>query len=255
MASTFVHRLFPNTKRIDFFSNLQNNVSTLIYGAMLMTTAMWAVHDYRDWLHYGTGGTPPTIGGWLKMNKLRVVLAFNYLCGDDLRDPSTLPRMGPQYLKSLTVRPGGHPSLRPRTLPQRQFSETIEPRAREVLIGLMKHLHSQYSDILRLSLSNAEGGAADAIYAHPESPACNPEAQKVGFEIAHTHPEDNSLHMLLSPADARAVLEAGWGRRFADPSSVPPGWIMVYAPRDLEEVNLVRRMVEAAIRWTTGADI
>jgi hypothetical protein len=30
---------------------------------------------------------------------------------------------------------------------------------------------------------------------------------------------------------------------------------MVYAPRDLEEVSLVRRMVEAAIRWTTGADI
>jgi hypothetical protein len=98
-----------------------------------MTTVMWAVYDYRDWLYYGekdlngsispgpeltsilgTGGTPSTIGGWLKMNKLRVLQTFNYLCGDDLRDPSTLPRTGPQYLRSLTVRPGGHPSLRPR---------------------------------------------------------------------------------------------------------------------------------------------
>jgi hypothetical protein len=31
--------------------------------------------------------------------------------------------------------------------------------------------------------------------------------------------------MLLSPADARAVVEAGWGRRFVDASSVPPGWV------------------------------
>jgi hypothetical protein len=133
MASTFIHRLFPNTKRIDFFSNLQNNTSTLTCGAILMTTVMWAVYDYRDWLYYGekdlngsisagpeltsilgTGGTPSTISGWLKMNKLRVLQTVNYLCGDDLRDPSTLPRTGPQYLRTLTVRPGGHPSLRPR---------------------------------------------------------------------------------------------------------------------------------------------
>jgi hypothetical protein len=92
----------------------------------------------------------------------------------------------------------------------------------------MKQLYSQYPDTLRLSLSNAEGSTADAIYARPESPACNPEAQKVGYEIAHVHPEDNSLHMLLSPADARAVVEAGWGRRFADPSSVPPGWVSFF---------------------------
>ncbi|CAG8050717.1 unnamed protein product [Penicillium nalgiovense] len=173
----------------------------------------------------GTGGTPPTISGWLKMNKLRLVTTLNYLCGEDLRDASALPRTGPQYLRSLTIRPGGHPCLRPRTLPQRQFPEPIQPQAREVLFGLMKHLHSKYPDTLSLSLSNAEGGTADAIYARPESPACNTEAQKVGFEIAHVHPVDNSLHMLLSPADARAVVEAGWGRRFADPSSVPPGWV------------------------------
>jgi hypothetical protein len=90
---------------------------------------------------------------------------------------------------------------------------------------MMKHLQSKYPHTLRLSLSNAEGETADTIYARPESPACNTEAQKVGFEIAHVHPTDNSLHMLLSPADARAVVEAGWGRRFADPSSVPPGWV------------------------------
>ncbi|KAJ5982222.1 hypothetical protein N7451_012322 [Penicillium sp. IBT 35674x] len=139
-------------------------------------------------------------------------MALNHLRGEDLRDASGLPRTGPQYLKPLTARPGGHLSLIP-------------------------------------SLPNAEGGTADAIYARPESPACNAEAQKVGFEIAHIHPVGNSLHMLLSPADACTIVEASWGRRFPDPTSVPSGWIMVYAPRDLEEVELVQCMVEAAVRW------
>lgn len=61
----------------------------------------------------GTGGTAPTISGWLRMNKLRLVTALNYLCGDDLRNASALPGTGPQYLRSLPIRPGGHPLLRP----------------------------------------------------------------------------------------------------------------------------------------------
>ena len=57
------------------------------------------------------------------------------------------------------------------------------------------------------------------------SPTCNPEAAAVGYEIAHAHPADNSLHVLLSPVDACTVIEAAWGRRFAVPSMVPPGWV------------------------------
>ncbi|CAI7637909.1 unnamed protein product [Penicillium palitans] len=159
------------------------------------------------------------------MSMLRVVKAVRYPNGEDLRDSSALPGTGPQYLSSLTNRPGGHPLLKPRILPQRQFPEPIESEAREVLFGLMKQLHSEYPGILCLGLSKAGGGAADAIYARRESPTCNHEAAKVGYEIAHAHPADNSLHMLLSPADAGVVIKARWGRRFATPSTVPPGWV------------------------------
>ncbi|KAE8315938.1 fungal-specific transcription factor domain-containing protein [Aspergillus transmontanensis] len=123
------------------------------------------------------------------------------------------------------------------------------------LFNLMDNFHSQYPHLLRLDLSKTEGGTADAIYARSELPTCNPEAAAVGYEIAHAHPADNSLHVLLSPADARTVIEAAWGRRFAVPSMVPPGWIMVYAPRNSEEVELVSQIVRAGIQWTTGAKL
>ncbi|KAE8167648.1 fungal-specific transcription factor domain-containing protein [Aspergillus tamarii] len=120
------------------------------------------------------------------------------------------------------------------------------------LFNLMKNFHSQYPHLLRLDLSKTESGTADAIYARSESPTCNPEAAAVGYEIAHAHPADNSLHVLLSAADARTVIEAAWGRRFAVPSMVPLGWIMVYAPRNSEEVELVSQIIRAAIQWTSG---
>lgn len=89
----------------------------------------------------------------------------------------------------------------------------------------MKQTYSKYPDILILGLSKAEGGHTDAIYARAESRTCNNDAKKVGYEIAHAHPADNSLHMLLSPADARTVIEASWGCRFPSTSTVPSGWV------------------------------
>ena len=30
-------------------------------------------------------------------------------------------------------------------------------------------------------------------------------------EIGHMHPTDGSMHMILSPSDAKVVIESGWG--------------------------------------------
>lgn len=235
---------------------LQNEPWPLIAGSCIVGILLWGIWDYGDWVGFGTGGTPPTIHGWFKVNRLRAVRAFSYICGDDLQDASALPQTGPRYLSSpIPRRPGGRPSLKSRTLPQRQSPEPIEPQARDALFKLMNHFYHEYPDILRLDLSKTEGGTADAIYARSDRPTCNPEAAQVGYEIAHTHPTDKSLHVLLSPADARTVIEAAWGQRFAVPSMVPPGWIMVYAPRNSEEVEVIAQIVRAAVQWTTGAKL
>jgi hypothetical protein len=59
------------------------------------------------------------------------------------------------------------------------------------------------------------------------------------------------MHMTLHPADARVVLEAGWGERHPLARGgwfekfVPEGFVMVYAPRGEEDVEVLVRIVQA----------
>jgi len=50
------------------------------------------------------------------------------------------------------------------------------------------------------------------------------------------------MHMIFGPSDARTVIEKGWGERHPL-SGVYPGlpvtYLMIYAPRDQEEVAMV----------------
>lgn len=88
--------------------------------------------------------------------------------------------------------------------------------------------------------------------------ASGPEdAFMVGREFAHLHPApDHSLHMTLPRAVAQATIDAGWAEphplaaRMRGPSLA----VMVFAPRDDDEVEVVARLVEASYRNATGAE-
>ncbi len=74
-------------------------------------------------------------------------------------------------------------------------------------------------------------------------------------EACHAHPSDGSLHLTLHPDDARLVLARGRGERHPLARGgwlarfVPPGFVMVYAPRDAAELAAVRDIVKAAVWW------
>jgi hypothetical protein len=114
---------------------------------------------------------------------------------------------------------------------------------------------SPYSDYITSAPSKTEGGTGPAIYVKPDVPTINPNARKIFYEVAHVHPTENSLHVYLSPRDARRVIEAGWGQRFPVEWLAPPSWILVYAPRDEKEVELVKEIVRAAVCFAVGKDI
>lgn len=101
-------------------------------------------------------------------------------------------------------------------------------------------------------------------------------ARLFGYEIAHPHKIDGSLHMVLNPEDVRTVIEAGWGERH--PLSreswwwvdyftkktwgqtrprVPENLCFIYAPRNGKDVDFetLSRMLEAAAWWATGEDV
>ena len=69
------------------------------------------------------------------------------------------------------------------------------------------------------------------------------------------------MHLTLHPADAAIVILRGWGERHPLSNGgwlarfVPQGFCMVYAPRNEEEVEIVRKIVAAAVWWVGGVDV
>lgn len=80
----------------------------------------------------------------------------------------------------------------------------------------------------------------------PEGP---PEAFLIGREFAHLHPApDRSLHAMLPPDVASEAVEAGWAEPHpvARMGLIPPTAVMIYAPRDEAELQVVEQLVRAS---------
>jgi hypothetical protein len=227
----------------------------LASSSLILAAALgWMIRDYNAWINFGTGGTPPNLQGYLKITKFRVLRAFS---GDRLNDVSMLPSNGTSYLpKSLPRRQGAPPGIISRTLPQRQYPAKLSSNIYERLHALPAKYAEKYPDLLTISPSVTEGRSTDAIYARPEKRQ-GAKDKILGNEIAHVHPAENSLHVWLTQADTRKVVEAGWGLRFplASLGMVDEGWTFVYAPRSTDEVDIVDEIVRAGIGHLTGEEI
>ncbi|MCJ1407058.1 hypothetical protein MMC19_001128 [Ptychographa xylographoides] len=103
---------------------------------------------------------------------------------------------------------------------------------------------------------------------HSFNPACEHPATKAKIwteseidpcdhpaEIVHLHISDGSLHLTLHPSDAAMVITHGWGERHPLAGRgpwVPKGFMMVYAPRNEEEVVVLTEIIKAAGWWVGG---
>ncbi|RAL12526.1 uncharacterized protein BO97DRAFT_58943 [Aspergillus homomorphus CBS 101889] len=234
------------------FNTFKSNPMDTGLCATAIIGLVWTVNDFREWKAFGTGGTPPTRAGYLRMSKLR---AKHAMSKNNLRDASPLQQTGPSYLPTgtLPLRSGPQPRMMPRILPQRQYPEPIDPSVQARLRSLVHDLATAHPELFDILPSHTEGRTTDGLYARRNLPTLNPLAgdRILSYEIAHTHPAENSLHVWLSDVDAREVIEKGWGQRFPLPA-VPQGWVMVYAPRDEGEMDIVEWIVRAAARWVTG---
>lgn len=83
------------------------------------------------------------------------------------------------------------------------------------------------------------------------------EAFFVGGEFAHLHPgPDYSLHLALPEWLATEACRTGWAEPHPAIAAglLPPTIVMVYAPRNQHELEIVAGLVEASYRFATGHD-
>ena len=82
-----------------------------------------------------------------------------------------------------------------------------------------------------------------------------PEVIVGGREFAHVHP-DGSLHASLPPALAKHAVETGWAisHPWANQRQGWEGFVMIFTPTNVEELDVVFDLVQASFDFVTGQE-
>ena len=90
----------------------------------------------------------------------------------------------------------------------------------------------------------------------PTAHACGPsEAFMIGREFAHVHPAyDGSSHMMLPLPVVETLIARGWGEPhpMARLGYIPATAVMVFAPRDAAEVEVMLRLLGVSWEFARG---
>jgi luciferase-like monooxygenase len=151
-----------------------------------------------------------------------------------------VPENQPSFLAQR--RAGPRPSTTP-TNPHSQLSQNAPGDLQERVFNFASSLPG-----VTVGPSGVSVPGARAFHL-PEREDAAHEAFMVGREFAHIHPpRDGSLHMVLPPAVVDDVIENGWAElhplagKYGSPANV----VMVYGPRDDDELAVVEDLLRAS---------
>lgn len=240
----------PSTGRI-----VQRNSVTWLAAApsvLVVAGAIWALDDYRRWRALGVGGLPPTWRGWLRMTRLRMRMK-------DPLDPAPLrARQGSPEdvaaLRGLPERAGKRPRVAPHPVPHRQLTDHAPQALRAELKTLFDARVA--ADPVRLTYALSHFEKNHEAVTLRDHLCCHADARATHGEIAHIHPSDGSMHMVLSASDAGLVVERGWGERHGLAGvmlGLPLTYTLIYAPRDGSEVEIDGMILDAAVAYMANA--
>ena len=142
---------------------------------------------------------------------------------------------------------------RPRTTPTNPHSQLEQNPEREVVEELARRVLALPNVEERPSAISVPG--ARALWLREEVPDGPPEAFVIEREFAHIHPmPDGSLHAALPPEVAREAIRKGWAEQHpvARMGYIPQNVVMIYAPRDSQEIEVVAGLVVDAYRYASG---
>lgn len=149
----------------------------------------------------------------------------------------------------LPVRAGAAPRTY-RGLPHTQLDQQPDARIRAQLARRF----GGFSDVEEQS-SKVRAPGARALFLCPEVDGGPAEAFLVDREFAHLHAlPDSSLHMVLPGPLAAQAVEAGWAEFHpaADTGTGPPTAVLIYAPRDAAEIDVVLGLLQRSYENARG---
>ncbi|KAF2116607.1 hypothetical protein BDV96DRAFT_645032 [Lophiotrema nucula] len=221
-----------------------------------------AIKDYRTYLSYGPGGLPYNAAGWLIANIARLISreplstsVYNNPSLPFANEPGYLPADFPHRRNSERPRLGPHP------IPQRQLDQLPSNDICAKLVTCFTQLSDQaQAKGLTVYEQSKYELRHKAIFVS-RSRDWHEMAQQTNGEISHVHQGlDNSIHVVLHPADAKAVIDAGWGQRhglsglnLSKRVRLPITYVLIYAPRNETDVAVAMTIVKASIRFMTGS--
>jgi hypothetical protein len=145
-------------------------------------------------------------------------------------------------------RDGPRPETTP-TNPHTQLTQNAPPDLQERVFEFARGL-----DGVAVGPSHVSVPGARAFHL-PASAQNAREAFMVEGEFAHLHPaSDGSLHMTLPPEIVDQVIENGWAERhpLAGQYGLPANIVMVYGPRDEDELAVVEELIRLSHAFATG---
>jgi len=257
-----------DTRKIEAL--IHRNPRTVVLAVVAALGAPWVIDNYRKFLALGKSGLTP-LGplGWILALTL-TAFGRETVSTAEYEKATTKER----WLETPVERRGARPVTGWHCVPHRQMdrmpSDEIANRL-EVIFD--KHVAANPT-LVQTTLSPHERTVPGMII-HPDIPSPHKDAVQGLREIAHVHPLDHSLHVILSPADSKTgasfcprvlrpkfhiklAVDLGWAERH--PLSgvsrflpLPNNYLLVYAPRDEEELDVVERILVASMGYMTGS--
>ncbi|SPN97048.1 uncharacterized protein DNG_00564 [Cephalotrichum gorgonifer] len=206
-------------------------------------------HDYRNFLNLGRGGVPSTFWGYLTVSRLRPFTIPDPF-SPPRPDPKGIPRNGILAGRNLPHRAGPRPRVAG-IIPHRQLDQRGADGPYLSIRDAIQNLASTHPERLTVGRSCFEMHDIGLFARRPVNETCQ-------GEILHHHASDRSMHMDLHPEDIREVLEKGWGQRHPLARRgfhLQETFVMIYAPRDEDELRTVYQIIEAAIWYITAEEI
>jgi hypothetical protein len=138
---------------------------------------------------------------------------------------------------------------KPRTTPCAPHLQKDQNAPKAMLDALAERVFALPDVEERPTMFSADG--ARAIWLKDELPAGPPDAFLGAREIGHFHPWDGSMHVALPPPVAEQAVAQGWAEihPVARAGRASQNKVMVYGPRDRDEIDIIFALLEAACRY------